>query len=216
MADEKKQEGKPRDPRHPRERKRQALPDQAREAALESAAATLAAIHMGKQVGAELRAAGRASMGAQGDRLPRDLRVPVGDVLFGVAQIQVDFARRLFEFNRDATTLLRDRLRKSIARPEARETITRIGADRKTLRFTIKNTASLSRTFTFRAEVDDDPGRRKPAKLEKTSVTIAAGCSSDVEVRFDRALEDGTYSGDIAVMSQGLDVELIPFVIRLP
>jgi hypothetical protein len=198
-------------------KKRQALPDQAREAALDSAAATLAAIHMGKQVGAEITAAGRASTGDGRGALPRDLRLPLGDVLFGVAQLQVDFARRLFEFNREASALLHKRLRGSLTPPQ-RPTLwaTASRNDPPVLCFTVKNTAALSRTFTFRAAIDDGSGGAcGPAKLVRTSVTIPAGRASEVRVVFDRAVRLGIYPGDIAVLSQGLEVDLVPFEITV-
>jgi hypothetical protein len=199
-------------------KKRQALPDQAREAALDSAAATLAAIHMGKQVGAEITAAGRASMGEGRDGLPRDLRLPLGDVLFGVAQLQVDFARRLFEFNREASAVLRKRLRGGLAPPAERPIIraTAHHKDKPKLCFSVKNTAALSRTFGFRAAIDDgSESARGPAGLERFSVTIAAGRAREIEVTFDRPVQRGTYAGDLAVLSQGLEVELVPFEITV-
>jgi hypothetical protein len=203
-------------------RKTLALPDRARDAMLEQAAAKLAAIHTAKQLAAELRPALEAS-GSRGP-LPSNLRLPVGDILFGVAQLQVEFARRLFEFNREASGLLRERLRKSSARPVKRGTI-QVACNHETppeLVFTIKNTASMSKSFTFRAEVCDKHHQQAPlppATLETTPptppVTIPAGQCREIKRTFSRELAAGIYPGDVAVETQGIQVELIPFEIRV-
>jgi hypothetical protein len=190
--------------------KRQALPDMAREAALETAAATLAAIHMAKQVGAQVLPR-RDESGARGPLTPEQ-RLPLGDVLFGVAQLQVDFARRLFEFNKSASVMLRDRLRSNFTShtEKAKIKVTWRPGDPHRLCFTIKNCASLSKTFTFRAELG-----WPEIVFEPASITIAAGCPHEIHAIFSPALGKGTYSGYIAVESQGIRVELLPFEIKV-
>lgn len=198
--------------------RRQSLPDSAREAALDSAAATLAAIHMAKQAKAEA-----TSQDASGGhpRMRPDMRLPVGDILYGVAQLQIDFARRLFEFNKEASRLLRDRARKN-AHNHERETL-RATCSHNTpakLQFTIKNSSSLSKTFDIVAALD---GVKAKVEIQQSDasfvpqsrVTLASESRSPkIQVSF-ADLEANDYAGDIEVRSNGITVERIPFEISV-
>lgn len=196
------------------DKKKQALPDQAREAVLESAAATLAAIHMAKQVGAEVLPPRDAS-GARGPLAP-DLELPLGDVLFGVAQLQIDFARRLFEFNRSASVLLRDRLRKNKAPPAEPRTIEHeypVGSP-TALCFTIKNSASRSKTFGFRAVLADSKDGVR-IEFDPPRVTVPTDrCSDEISATFF-GLPVGVHPGRIVIHTQGITVERLPFEITV-
>jgi hypothetical protein len=201
--------------------KKRALPDQLRESALDSAAATLAAIHMAKQVGAEVRAGGGGA-GTSG-RVPADLRLPLGDVLFGVAQLQVDFAKRLFEFNQSVSRKLRDRIREAAPRPP-RPTMRATGKDNapsEPLSFHLENGASRSRTLEigthapkgwrveFRCDGDKDWTATPPR------LTVRAGqVSPTIRARF-LSLPLGTHGGGFIVRSQGIQVDYLPFEIAV-
>lgn len=191
------------------EKKARTLSKDAKAAALEQAAAMLTAIHTAKQVSAEVL----STRGGSGPLNPLNpnVRLPLGDILFGVAQIQVDFARRLFEFNRNASVVLRDRMRKNHSYPPEKQTVKLSGSigEEITCTLKIKNSASLSRTFNFRVA-----GCGINVKLEKESVTIATRDCVGVKVTFCGDMPD-TYTGEIAVESHGLQVELIPFTVVL-
>jgi hypothetical protein len=197
-------------------KKGQSLPDRMREAALDSAAATLAAIHMAKQVGAEVMP---REDGAPGGRpLPPKLRLPLGDVLFGVAQLQVDFARRLFEFNRNASAMLRDRLLSEMRRPE-RPTIKvtyPIGPKPLPLCFSIRNSAGMSKTFDLRATATDTArGCDVSGALSSSRVTVPAGeCSRTIEATF-AGLGVGVHAGHVVVACHGIRVELLPIEVTV-
>lgn len=190
--------------------KRRTLPDEAREAALDSAAATLAAIHMAKKVGAELMPP-RDGCGVRSPLTP-DLRMPLGDVLFGVAQIQVDFVRRLFEFNKAASVKLRERLKTNLSAQAERAPIkvTQVYGAHCALHFTIQNAASLARMFEFHAEVCGFEAVFSPARAK-----VGAGKYADVVATFEAGLPRGVHLGHIEVESNGIRVERLPFRIKV-
>lgn len=191
------------------DKKARTLSKDARDASLEQAAAMLTAIHTAKQVSAEVLPT-RDGTGSLNPLNP-NVRVPLGDLVFGIAQIQVDFARKLFEFNRNASVVLRDRMRKNHALSPQRRTIDLNYPCGKTKEQVLKitNSASLSKIFNLRANPDTIK-----VEFDPRHVTIAAGKCECVKAIFP-ALADGPYSGDIAVESQGILVELIPFTIKV-
>jgi len=184
------------------EKRGHTLTDDVRLAALDNAAATLAAIHMAKQAYADVK----ATFVSTRPVVP-DLRLRAGDVLFGIAQLQVDFARRLFEFNRATATALRNKLSGGLREGSKTLRATFVGARASgALLFDIRNCASLSRTFSFRASSP------RGVTFDPSLITLPAGLSDKITARF-QDLEPGTYAGDISVESQGLCVERIPFEI---
>jgi hypothetical protein len=179
------------------------ISDEAREASLDMAAAALAAIHTSKQVAAEL-----PRPGARSRVLPDQSSLPfgIGDILFGAAQLQVDFARRLLEFNRGASTLLRERLRENRQKDsvvEVRATTPNSSLD---VPVSIRNRSRFARQFTFAGS--------ESYLVEPASLTVAGGESGEVLVRFMR-LARGVNQGHISVLSRGISVERIPYEIEV-
>lgn len=186
-------------------KKRVVLAAEAKEAALDAAAATLAAIHMAKQVGAEVMP-DPCAPGA----LPLNVRLPVGDILFGAAQLQVEFARKLFELNRKSSTLLRNRLRDRVGAQAPRPALLwqYSACDPTPQPLTFKNTATLSKTFRLRAEL---AGVDQPFDI--APVTIPAGGSVTIAWTFSPELKPCTYTGHIVVESNGIRIESIPLTV---
>jgi hypothetical protein len=173
--------------------------------ALESAAASLAAIHTAKQVHAE---AGASRCPGGGAQAPSDLRLPLGDVLFGVAQLQVDFARKLFEFNKRASARLRERLHR--APSDVAPIRVRIPHSNA---FTIRNTASLSKTFRLRLALSHAP-QGVVVSLDPAEVTVAAGKpSANIAVVVTPHRPGALYTGHVLVESRGVLVERVPIEI---
>lgn len=189
---------------------RRALADDARIAALDSAAAALAAIQMAKQARVDVLPH-RAAVGSAG-LPPANLRLPMGDVIYGAVQLQVDFARRLFEFNKTTSALLRDKLRDHVAEvPEPHSMIGtgNEGADVQ-LEFFVKNATSLSKRFEFRALGD----YRDKVKFSPPAITLRAEGDGKIGARFER-LPPGKNAGHIAVESQGIRLELVRFEVTV-
>lgn len=208
------------------------LADEAREAALDSAAATLAAIHMAKKVGAEAMPPGDGAPN-QGT-FPRDFRLPLGDVLFGVAQIQVDFARRLFEFNKAASTHLKERLKTARAGRVDRQALKIMACAEAPVdvRFTVRNSASLARTFEFQVRAGEqaakfqleqaiDPLTNKRVRLTlvrdqtRARATIAANGALVVIATFQGGFVRGTHTGHVDITCNDVLVERLPLEITV-
>lgn len=197
------------------------LQEQARESSLEAAAATLAAIHLGKQVRAESRdqicGSGRNGL------FDANVRIPLGDVLFGVAQLQIDFARRLFDLNRAASRRVRERLRRQHDQEHVSlDDVVKVG-EQASIHFTVSNPATFSRSFTilprlladcaalsFVLSHENVTPTNRPLRL-----TLAAGtCSKPITARFS-SLQKGKHQGFIEVKSNGIVVEQIPFCVTV-
>ena len=200
------------------DQKGRALQDRLRESSLEAAASTLAAIHLSKQVRAEKKARSQESGGS--GLFDADLRLPLGDVLFGVAQLQIDFTRKLFEFNRAASKRLRERLRRTPSQEVApiRTDITE--EESADLMFTIRNHAALSRAFTVelpdiqRFPVKLSLGDAPPNVLPLRLTVGANGISSVISATF-AGLPRGIHEGYFQVTSHGIVVDRIPFAITV-
>lgn len=218
--------------KRPSVKARGTLADEAREAALDSAAATLAAIHMAKKVGAEAMPSGDCA--ADKGSLPRDFRLPLGDVLFGVAQIQVDFARRLFEFNKAASTHLKKRLKTARSGRVDRQILrVKAAADSQVeVRFTVRNSASLARVLEFEVSageraayfLTDGAKSTKDGSKQRLSVsspsfkaraTIAAGDAIEVQAQFSGLFPKGTHTGHIDITCNDVLVERLPLEITV-
>jgi hypothetical protein len=194
-------------------KKRLVLGLEAKEAALDSAAATLAAIHMAKQVGAEVMPA----VGAPGG-LPLDVRLPVGDILFGAAQLQVEFARQLFELNKKHSTLLRRRLSERVRAqaPTPPLHLKYSAGAPEPQKLKIRNKATLSKTFRLRADLGE-----VKSKIEPELVTLAAhngsaeGTPEYPLCTFKPPLNEGVYCGYLVVESNGIHIERIPLEVTV-
>jgi len=194
---------------------RRALADDARDAALDSAAAALAAIQLAKQVRAD-SLPHRGTVGASG-LPPANLRLPMGDIIYGAVQLQVDFARRLFEFNKSTSAVLRDKLRDHLAEVPEAQTIDGTFEEGQPidLHFVVKNGTSLSKTFEFQAL----GGYKKTIKFDPPGVTLPGRHQESDNRKYIRATLDpmkvGTYVGHISVESQGIRLELRRFNITI-
>ncbi len=201
------------------DRKRPSLQDSARDTALDAAAATLAAIHLAKQVRAEARS--QATDSFRPGLLDMDLRLPLGDVLFGVAQLQIDFARKLFMLNRQASKRLLHQLRKGRRPSTSPIRIDSVEGAVASSSFTIRNSASLARTLTITGKLpgsdwtvslkhgNADSGANRPLQ-----VTIAADHGANITAEF-KGLLIGFHEGFIEVRSHGVLVEQIPLDIEV-
>lgn len=205
-----------------RRHKLSSLQEQARESSLEAAAAALAAIHLGKQVRAESR--DQACGSGRNGLFDANIRIPLGDVLFGVAQLQIDFARRLFELNRAASRRVRERLRRQHGQdPAPLDDKVKVGEQAK-ICFTISNPATSCRTFMILprllADCVDFSFVLSHANMTSSSprplrLTLAAGtCSAAITAELS-GLRAGKHQGFIEVKSNGIVVEQIPFCVTV-
>jgi hypothetical protein len=196
------------DPKVPHSNSRP-LQEQIREASLDSVAATLASIHLAKQMRARERC---SPQGGVSRGIPHDVRIPVHDLIHGLAQLQIEFVQRLLSFNRDATSRIRSALLRTDPIEPGPIEVQGAAEGCAPFRFTIVNRATTTRVLNLCNQRPASGGKFHftPA----SPITLAANGTTTVVAECTE-LPVGVHHGCVSVESRGIRVSLVHYTITV-